>query len=224
MTAEDILHKILLLYNIDENITVSSRYTITYADILYGIILTSSVEEASEILGITQKSLEYILYTKVRKLIPKSSSIKWRNFLLNLINCGYCNCCDNFCTLDNLVNVQCRALGKASLCNSCNLIKSSTHYTEHLEYHKAYGKKHRSEHRADYNARSSSRRAAKLQRTPSWANLDKIKEIYRMCPEGYHVDHIVPLQGELVSGLHVENNLQHLPASENLAKGNKFNV
>ena len=73
--------------------------------------------------------------------------------------------------------------------------------------------------RKEYEAR---KRASTLQRTPSWANLDKIKEIYRTCPEGYHVDHIVPLQGELVSWLHVEYNLQHLPASENIAKSNKF--
>jgi len=65
-------------------------------------------------------------------------------------------------------------------------------------------------------------RGAKLQRTPSWADLEKIKEVYANCPEGYHVDHIIPLQGEMVSGLHVETNLQYLTAEENLKKGNKF--
>jgi hypothetical protein len=72
-----------------------------------------------------------------------------------------------------------------------------------------------------YNAK---RRASKLNATPNWANLITIKEIYRTCPPGYHVDHIVPLQGKLVCGLHCEFNLQHLPASENLSKGNRFEV
>ena len=71
-------------------------------------------------------------------------------------------------------------------------------------------------------ARTAKYKAAKLQRTPAWADLPKIKEIYAACPSGYHVDHIVPLQGTNVSGFHVEYNLQYLPAKENLAKHNKF--
>ena len=58
--------------------------------------------------------------------------------------------------------------------------------------------------------------------TPLWSNLSKIKEIYLNCPKGYHVDHIIPLQGELVYGLHIPENLQYLTAEENLKKRNKF--
>ena len=70
---------------------------------------------------------------------------------------------------------------------------------------------------------AAKRRARKLHATPSWANLDIIREIYANA-EGMHVDHIIPLQGELVCGLHVENNLQYLTPKENLQKSNTFIV
>lgn len=78
---------------------------------------------------------------------------------------------------------------------------------------------------------AAKRRVAKLQRTPPWANQDAIRAIYaeavRLTRETgieHHVDHTIPLQGELVSGLHVENNLQVLPWRENILKRNRFEV
>ena len=60
------------------------------------------------------------------------------------------------------------------------------------------------------------------EQSPKWANKQKIQEMYMNCPKGYHVDHIIPLKGKTVSGLHVETNLQYLTASENCKKHNKF--
>lgn len=78
---------------------------------------------------------------------------------------------------------------------------------------------------------AAKRRVAKLKRTPPWANQDAIKAIYaealRLTRETgieHHVDHTIPLQGKLVSGLHVENNLQVLPWRENVMKRNHFEV
>ena len=73
-----------------------------------------------------------------------------------------------------------------------------------------------------HKIRQAKRRADKLNATPKWANLEKIKEKYKNCPKGYHVDHYFPLQGKNVCGLHVENNLQYLPANKNISKGNKL--
>ena len=65
-------------------------------------------------------------------------------------------------------------------------------------------------------------KAEKLKRIPIWADREKIAEIYKNCPEGYHVDHIIPLKGKNVSGLHISENLQYLPAKENLSKSNRY--
>lgn len=78
---------------------------------------------------------------------------------------------------------------------------------------------------------SARRRASKLNATPSWLtakHFTEIQSFYTLAKEReertgdkYHVDHICPLQGENVCGLHVPWNLQVIPASENLAKSNK---
>lgn len=84
------------------------------------------------------------------------------------------------------------------------------------------------------SAKRAKRRAAKLQRTPKWLSKEQlrlIEDIYIKSVElakstgiEHHVDHIVPLQGKTVSGLHVPWNLQILTAKENLVKSNQFEL
>lgn len=72
------------------------------------------------------------------------------------------------------------------------------------------------------NANTAAYRAAKLQRTPPWADLKAIEQVYIDRPEGRQVDHVIPLQGKNVSGLHVLDNLQYLTGPENSSKGNSY--
>ncbi len=71
--------------------------------------------------------------------------------------------------------------------------------------------------------------ADEKQRTPPWANLREIRKVYliatqvsRLTGVPHHVDHIIPLNGKLVSGLHTEANLQVISEKNNLLKGARF--
>jgi len=78
------------------------------------------------------------------------------------------------------------------------------------------------------------RRARSKQATPNW-DLEltrfvfmEAKTLARLREKetgfSWHVDHIIPLRGELVSGLHVWNNFQVIPAKENMSKHNRSDI
>ena len=81
-------------------------------------------------------------------------------------------------------------------------------------------------------ARTRKRQASQLQRTPAWdphAHLIVAKyQLAAMLTQAsgieHHVDHIIPLQGRKVSGLHVFSNLRVIPGSDNVKKSNKFSI
>ena len=75
------------------------------------------------------------------------------------------------------------------------------------------------------SAKTMRRRASKMRAMPKWLSSSQLKEIeqfYTSCPAGYEVDHIIPLQGKDVCGLHVPWNLQILDIKSNKIKGNKY--
>ncbi|CAK0741155.1 conserved hypothetical protein [Gammaproteobacteria bacterium] len=82
------------------------------------------------------------------------------------------------------------------------------------------------------NFHTSKRYTAKKQRLPIWLteeNLKQIQVMYTLATSlnkstgvQWHVDHIIPLQGKNVSGLHVPENLQVIQGSLNSKKGNRF--
>lgn len=62
------------------------------------------------------------------------------------------------------------------------------------------------------------------QATPKWVNKQELYNIYRNCPKHMQVDHIIPINGKDVCGLHVPNNLRYLDSIENSKKSNNFEI
>lgn len=97
---------------------------------------------------------------------------------------------------------------------------------------KNYFKQYKTLNNGRVNNTNKKRELAKKHRTPLWLNetaLWMIEETYilaalrsKLTGVCWHVDHVVPLQGKKVSGLHVPNNLQVILGVENLHKNNSW--
>jgi len=106
--------------------------------------------------------------------------------------------------------------------------KNNPNHAGAKESKKQWKKNNPSKVRAD----TVKRRAALMHRVPKWLDEDDIwmiEQAYelasvrsKMFGFKWHVDHVLPLQGKLVSGLHVATNLQILPWMENVSKANKY--
>ena len=116
-------------------------------------------------------------------------------------------------------------------CPECKKASNKAWYETNKEQVKARAKAYSKANPAKMNAKNAKRHTAKLQAIPPWitpAQLQSIELFYQaaswvqsILEEPIEVDHIVPLQGKDVCGLHVPWNLQLLPAALNRSKGNK---
>lgn len=162
-------------------------------------IISKPVYNLSLDSGINPKKLAKV----IEAVFPDRDPIKDKKidkYILKLAGLRECkSCCNIYSHLDFYPNKN-RSDGYNSYCKECQA--SQTKRTQ--------------------PARQAKYKAALLRSVPSWADLKKIALFYSKTPEGYEVDHIVPLQGENVCGLHVENNLQYLSKLDNIIKHNKF--
>ena len=150
----------------------------------------------------------------------------WLKTVLELYDLAKCTKCFIVKNREDFYIAKKEASGRESSCAECNRGRWETYYEENTEQvreaGRAYGKTENG--RRVRVAGGAKYRANKANRTPVWADLEAIKEFYINCPEGYHVDHIIPLRGKLVSGFHTLDNLQYLTAYDNMSKSNKYKV
>ncbi len=135
------------------------------------------------------------------------------------------------------------------VCMECDRVNKKKGAAENSEHYKAKKqasyirnrphillkkREYRQNNKGAINALVAGRKKHIKLATPKWVDSEElwlIKEAYALAALrtkqfkfSWHVDHIVPLQGKLVSGLHTIYNLQVIPGVENLKKKNKHGV
>lgn len=179
--------------------------------------------------------------------INKHKSTLLNHWFLHLNNKKYCSKCKTIHPIKSFGKDNSRWNRLTVFCKVCMNTESNTWRrnnsdkayeiskrwkAKNPEKVKSYVKKYRLANLDKDAAKSALRRATKQRATPNWLSEEQKKEIisfYYLAKKltkenniAYHVDHIVPLNGTNICGLHVPWNLQVITAVENMKKGNKY--
>jgi hypothetical protein len=184
---------------------------ITCYDLLFAIIYTNTSSEAAATFGLTQKPIN----AAMKRLLPATKlaggGATWKYIVLQLIEHKNCPSC-------NTIKSNKSFSINTSKCKTCVSAYNTSEVGK--KYNRDYYK-HNYSINPKYYLYKTEKRSNRIKLcTPSWANHTDISSFYANCPKGYHVDHIIPLHGKYVCGLHVLDNLQYLPIQENLQKNN----
>ena len=208
-TKEDVISSFFKNLNINPKTIAKRAYqnspAILFEELIDTIyICEGKVEKICSILRINKNTY----YDNMKRLFPERAVKTWKAFIFFHSDYKYCPKCDTIKLKSDFPSNRSTADELAEYCKPCRKEVKHEHYINN---------------KSSYIATATTRKLSLINRTPPWANLKLIKQFYKECPKGYHVDHIIPLNGYNVCGLHVIDNLQYLTAEQNLSKGNKWN-
>ena len=143
-----------------------------------------------------------------------------------------CNTCNKEQHLNNFYKQARNKDGLFNECKECCRLKRNKRYADNSEYSKQLSRKHYRNNKQYYITKGHLRAKGVKQAKPKWLTEEHeffIEEIYslrdlrtELTGVVHHVDHIIPLKGKDVCGLHVPWNLQVITAKDNLSKSNSL--
>ena len=201
-----------------------STKDVLMGDLLLAIFNTSSTVEAAELLGISYK---VVLTATTRFLVPVFGSLNgggetWKWKFLVFLGLQYCSSCKGLITLESFDKDSRTSTGRHKYCKPCRKTINAVTYSK--DSTKEAHKRSYIKHYGAIRNRNTKYRIERKHRVPKWSETTLIDSFYSECPKDSHVDHELPLRGELVSGLHVRGNLQYMTAKDNLSKGNRIDL
>ncbi len=237
--VDNLLNELGLSENEVAVVPKGTRPQILFKDLFRALIEHDSVSNAAPYLGIEASSLQHYITRHLKSKLPeKVSSAKWGLTLLKYIGLNKCSVCKDILSLeyfiksiDHNICITCRNVSSTNW-NTKNKGQVASYYKEYYEANRAqvllknnnWAKRNPEKRNADSAKRRASIRRSLTNSSYGENQQEQIIAFYINRPEGDHVDHQIPLHHPLVCGLHVLANLQYLPASENLAKSNKFEI
>jgi hypothetical protein len=217
--------------------TRGTPYTeIDTREFLINILMGKSQFELGKIYGVSSGAISS-RFSKIPEFTDQrnttsTGAVKVLRFF-GLKKC--CRCKGILWVDEGFGNSKGRIDGKTSQCKTCSRLAYIDWGKENKEYiiqkrKEVYApgtEKHRKklEDTREWKLKNNYRgrnNPSYLLRRPKNVNMKRMNKIYRECPAGFHVDHIIPLKGKLVSGLDIPENLQYLSAEENMKKSNSF--
>lgn len=220
----DIIQQTLDLLEVEPEFIVKNRTAkskeLTAKDLITKVVNDCGNTKISELFKGHDQTKIREAFSLVFYALPKPSpATEWYLYILSINGLKKCPACSSIKPLTEFA--QNKAMKTAKYDSWCKICTKEYRDVSSIRIAetKAIWQTNNPARTASATAR---RRAAKLNAAMFWGNTEAIQRVYDNCPEGYHVDHWAPLQGEVVCGLHVEFNLQYLKAHDNIAKSNTF--
>lgn len=176
----------------------SNTTGITYYNLIYNLLQYTIPITAKELgcgYQTVSRTIKKVLYPIFGNL--NGGNETWEYVLLNYIKYVRCLSCKEILPYSDFTISKHSSNGLDNFCIKCKRIK---------------------------NAKSNAIYSISYRNTiiPKWQDLNELRDFYLNTPEGYEVDHIIPLNNPSVCGLHCLTNLQYLTVKENRVKSNKF--